>query len=171
MRKVRYILSVLVAVAGLVSAPVIARAQTSNTISGGRSADYQPNTDNPQGNVGSGVQNTGTGLQPTPGRTSLSQEKLTGTTNLQVAGVHAQPNPNTTSIAPFKDGSTFVWWPFVVIGILTVGAAVYVVRQPIDKPKKATVNTSDLDDTKPEPLPVVKPQKPAKKKTAKKRKK
>ncbi len=175
MKKASVFLSLFASVLVVGTAlPVL--AQTTPDVSGSKkSTDFQPSTDNPQGNVGTGLQTTNSGLQPTPGQTNFSQPVLSGSADLQVAGTQSSPNRNTTTATSNAVKYPLNPLPFIVIGLLTLAGVLYTVLQPGNGRGKKLDSTPqiELEDIKPEVV-TLKPKKTKttkKKSTGKKRKK
>lgn len=160
MQKIRLILGVVLGLF-ILGFNVPAFAQTTPDVSDSKkSGEVQPSGGNPQNDVGTGLQNTNSSLQPLPGQTNLSQPVLSGKADLQVEGSTAEPNRNTTTA-----GSEPVRYPrnnlpFVVIGLLTLAGILYYTLQP----SNAVVASSTAQEkVKPEVVNV-KPVKANKKK-------
>lgn len=166
MKKFAGVLAVLVSVFALT--PGMVFAQTTPDVSGSRkSSDFQA-SNNPQGNVGTGIQNTNNNLQPIPGKDNFSQPALSGTSDLRVEGVEGEANPNTTSIPNEAVKYPVSVVPYVVISILTLAGVLYVVLQPSDKQNtKETRKTTQEEEVKPEVVSIS--PKKVKKKTSKKK--
>lgn len=163
MRRVKRIIATM-GLLGLIFVAVPASAQSSN-ITGGNAADYQPPTGNPQNNTTTNLQTTGSGLQPVPGQSNFTQEKLTGATDLQVVGMEtSEPNTNTTSTESTDITTGLNPVPFIVIGLLTFAGVLYVATQPSGSAKTSFLAEPVAAEAavKPEPLPSTK--KPLKKK-------
>lgn len=178
MSKLRVVLGILLAsvVIGFSSAPLHAQSQLGSS---GNAATYQPPTDNPQNNVASGLQNTTTGLQPVSGQSGVSQQNLSGVSNLQVAGTSGTPNPNTTRAGTGEDADNSTnFLPYVaVLGLITLTTLGFLVTRQNAASKNLVVEQTLPAEPKPEPLPIPKTTKKSnvtrsgKKKTRKKRKK
>jgi len=132
MHKFKYYLALLAGVTILgLSAPVVWALEMPEY--GGRSSDYHPPTRNPQGSTPTGLQPTNKNtIQSAP--TSLNPQALTQTGGLKVLTSPDNGAATTVSEAP-KPGepinSLIIW---IIGGILTLVAVVYIVAKPDKKP-------------------------------------
>lgn len=163
MKKVSLVLG-LVASFFVLSVSMAGFAQTTPDVSGSKkSTDFQA-SNNPQNNVGTGIQTTNNNLQPTPGQSNFSQTALSGSTDLQVAGSESKPNPNTTSTTNASVRYPVNFTPYIVIGLLTLAGILNAVLQPSTK---KTNQPPVISEAKPEVVSIS--PKKAKKKSSKKK--
>ena len=101
---------------------------------GGRSTDYHPPTRNPQGSSPTGLQPTGNNsVQPAP--TGINPQALPRTQGLKVL---TSPDNGASTTAPEASSSSvrskyLLTW--VIGGILTLAAVIYVIFKPDSKPE------------------------------------
>ncbi len=150
-------------VIGVNSAAVLALDQPE--FGGNNASDYQPATRNPQSDILTGLQpNTNTNLQPAP--VGINPQNLVQAGGLTVLTSPDKGATSTTSqpLSPQKPKSSLYIW--VIGGVLTLIAIVYVVRKPdikTGKPQPAVIETAVTQ--------APKRTKPAEKKSTRKKRK
>ena len=112
----------------------MATQQTQNVGSSGSDANsFQPQTQNPQGNAGSGLQQNQSGLQTSPNQAGLTQQNLLKGGELTVT-TQSGSTGSVTPATPPSNQSLSVW-SFLV---LVIGAVViFIVVKRILKPSLA----------------------------------
>lgn len=139
--------------------------QTNTSAGGSDARDFQPPTQNPQGNVGGGLQPNAAGNSGIFNQTGINQQELPSTGSLQV-----QNNGTTNSTPPSREtsgaGMGWVTLPVLLISaVITMGT----IRLLSKKPKPARM-AEEVKQPAEAPTKVA-PKKPRNKSTKKKQRK
>jgi hypothetical protein len=148
-------------------------ALTTQTSSGGQTADFQPVTSNPQSNVGGGLQPNNANLQPTTAANNtnafnqpgINPQAFPQTNSLQVLGTHTGTlTPAVTQNAPPPPGPHVLAW-FLIVALAAIAGLLLLAKTA--KPAKGQqVESKDP----PKDIAAALQPKPKKKKARRKKK-
>lgn len=117
--------------------------QANTSASGGSNAqDFQPPTQNPQGNVGGGLQPSSATNNNIFNQPGANQQALPQINSLRVLSQGSRNSPTSTPTGSTSEGFSFGILLFVLI-LIAIASGVFLLRAKRTKPVPAPIETAD----------------------------